>query len=376
MRLSATKQYAEKVKPQTIKGDSFRYRIRYFEVITTYYSAMAENNETKAPQKEEENALPFKYKHARPYVAVDCVLFGIKGDRLHILLKKQSNPDLSGEWVLPGRFIRGGNDPMDEYSGAETATEAFAKALIFEYKINTVIPDGDRIFNDCIDAEYNLLDPDEKGIKIIIDGDNDEHEAYSSHPESDSPQKTVDIIQLPVRSYSMRDGRYRVISIPHMMIMKIPDIPLGLNNYIRWVPVDETEKDIKERSKMFGFDHANIIKTAIPRLQEIARTRPLGRELLPEEFTIKDLGDIYQAIFPGNELDRSNFKKVLEQRKLLISVKTTTSGRRRPLNLYKFDIKVYEQFKRNKDFAFNPRIEKEPNEKEPKKKKAKTTTLA
>ena len=46
------------------------------------------------------------YEYARPALTVDCVVFGLDGDALRVLLIQRALPPFEGKWALPGGFVR------------------------------------------------------------------------------------------------------------------------------------------------------------------------------------------------------------------------------------------------------------------------------
>lgn len=48
--------------------------------------------------------MPYTYKHPRPAITVDCVIFGKDPDD-HLLLIQRKNPPYQNCWALPGGFL-------------------------------------------------------------------------------------------------------------------------------------------------------------------------------------------------------------------------------------------------------------------------------
>jgi 8-oxo-dGTP diphosphatase len=48
----------------------------------------------------------FTYRHARPALTVDCVVFGLDDDDLKVLLIQRDIDPFRGKWALPGGFVR------------------------------------------------------------------------------------------------------------------------------------------------------------------------------------------------------------------------------------------------------------------------------
>ncbi len=46
------------------------------------------------------------YKHPRPALTVDCVVFGLDEQALKVLLIQRDIEPFAGQWALPGGFVR------------------------------------------------------------------------------------------------------------------------------------------------------------------------------------------------------------------------------------------------------------------------------
>ncbi len=99
------------------------------------------------------------------------------------------------------------------------------------------------------------------------------------------------------------------------------------------------------------FDHPEMVKKAISRLRYRATTKPIGFELLPEKFTMRQIQKLYEAIL-GEKLDKRNFIVKVQKLGILIKLdeKDMTSSKKGSF-LYKFDKDKYEQ-KIEDGFAF------------------------
>ena len=49
--------------------------------------------------------MTFSYKHPRPALTVDCVVFGLDGQDLRVLLIQRDSAPHEGSWALPGGFV-------------------------------------------------------------------------------------------------------------------------------------------------------------------------------------------------------------------------------------------------------------------------------
>ncbi len=144
-----------------------------------------------------------------------------------------------------------------------------------------------------------------------------------------------------------RDPRGRVITICYM----------GL------VPADATEKleagsdaadaqwHALEELPDLAFDHKKIVDYAQERLINKLEYTTAGFSLLPAEFTLTELQQVYEAVL-RRPLDKRNFRRKLE---LLDILKTTShfrsEGAQRPARLYQLSTNKFEKLK-NKGILF------------------------
>ena len=47
----------------------------------------------------------YTYRHARPSVAVDMIVFRMVDERLCVLLVRRGREPFAGQWALPGGFV-------------------------------------------------------------------------------------------------------------------------------------------------------------------------------------------------------------------------------------------------------------------------------
>lgn len=93
-----------------------------------------------------------------------------------------------------------------------------------------------------------------------------------------------------------------------------------------------------------GFDHGEIHSQALAALRIALRTRPLAFELLPKQFTLTHLQDLYEQVF-NIVLDKRNFRrKVANMAFVQPTGSKTKGGRQRPAELYRYDAQSYEKF--------------------------------
>jgi 8-oxo-dGTP diphosphatase len=107
---------------------------------------------------------------------------------------------------------------------------------------------------------------------------------------------------------------------------------------VQWFNINELPK--------LSFDHKEILKTAIERLQGKITYEPIGFELLDKKFPFSDLEKLYTTLL-GREIDRRNFRKKIVGLNVLDELDEKVSkGSGRPANLFQFNQKRYFQLKK------------------------------
>lgn len=103
----------------------------------------------------------------------------------------------------------------------------------------------------------------------------------------------------------------------------------------RWFSVDSLPK--------LAFDHAEILETALERIRGKLTYAPIGFELLPQKFTVKQLQKLYEIVL-GRKLDNRNFRKKIFAMDVLRELDEMQKGvPHRAARLYKFDERKYRQ---------------------------------
>ena len=130
-----------------------------------------------------------------------------------------------------------------------------------------------------------------------------------------------------------RDPRTRVITVAYYALLPATDShlrPVAGTDAAEaaWWPVNALPP--------LAFDHAEIVQTALSRLRAKLGYTSVAYALLPEEFTLTELQNIYEIIL-GRTLDKRNFRKKMLALDLLIDTgKQNREGRHRPAALYQF----------------------------------------
>ena len=136
-----------------------------------------------------------------------------------------------------------------------------------------------------------------------------------------------------------RDPRERVITIAHYALVRIHEVKGGDDAAkAQWFPIDEVPQ--------LAFDHDKILRDAMRKLRERIHFEPIGFELLPEKFTMRELQILYESIL-GVKFDRRNFAKKMIHYELLNQLdETVRPTAKRDALLYSFNKDNYELFKK------------------------------
>ena len=150
-----------------------------------------------------------------------------------------------------------------------------------------------------------------------------------------------DVYLEQVRTFS-RPNRHpggRVITVAYCSLLNIQHHELKItDNELHW----HNYQTIGE----MAFDHKEIIDACYKWLQKRIQEHPLGFNLLPDKFSLRELQNLYEAILDVS-LDRRNFRKKFASMDLLIDTgEMEQDVPHRPGKLYKFNFEKYERSKR------------------------------
>lgn len=202
---------------------------------------------------------------------------------------------------------------------------------------------------DCIifgfdDEELKLLlikrdfDP-EKGKWSLMGGFLKENEGADQAAARVLLQLTGlhDVYMDQVRTYTHpdRDPGERTISIAYYALINIQSHKKELieQHSAQWFGLSEIPDLI--------FDHRKMVKDAITQLRYMTSIRPVGFELLPAKFTMRQLQKLYEAIF-DEALDKRNFNRKISQMNILVKLEEKDrSSSKKGSFLFKFDLDKY-----------------------------------
>lgn len=217
-----------------------------------------------------------------PSVAVDVVLLAVDQGMRVVLIQRPEHPD-RGKWSLPGGFVQ-----MDE------SLEA-AAARVLDTKVG--------VRGIFLEQLYTFGDPD-------------------------------------------RDPRTRVISVAYYALVP----PAALQNLeaagaalCRATLTVEPKAGGKVEARdgagkrlKLAFDHAQILRLAVERLRGKLDYAPIGFELLPRTFTLRQLQTIHETIL-ARKLNKDSFRRrMLASGLLKATGKLEENVGHRPAELYRF----------------------------------------
>ncbi|MGB3144255.1 MAG: NUDIX domain-containing protein [Maribacter sp.] len=132
-----------------------------------------------------------------------------------------------------------------------------------------------------------------------------------------------------------RDPAERTISVAYYALIDIAshDKVLLKQNPIQWFSLKDAPKLI--------FDHDRMVERSLARLRRRATSKPIGFELLPEKFTMRQLQKLYEAIL-DHKLDKRNFINKFNSLDILIKLdEKDMSSSKKGAYLFQFDEEKY-----------------------------------
>ncbi len=242
------------------------------------------------PAASDERAFLAAYDAAQfphPSVAVDVALVtAAEGGLRAALIQRTEHPDL-GQWGLPGTFVRM-DESLDEAAARALRTKVGVEGIFLEQLYTFGRPDRDPRTRVIAVAYYALVNADKL--------------AAISSP---APKAGLQLAKLHVPWEGEHGGRAEA-------------------------------RDEAGRRLPLAFDHAQMLGLVVQRLRGKLDYAPIGFELLPRQFTLRDLQNVHEAIL-GRRLNKDSFR-----RRLLASGLIEATGRleqevgHRPAEMYRF----------------------------------------
>lgn len=224
-----------------------------------------------------------------PGHSLDCVILGYRDGNLHVLLLELKE---TGLWGLPGGFIRLDEDLDDA---------------------------ARRVLKERTGLEYPFLK------QFHTFGDPGRRDSQQLHQLLETFNGRDDGFRNWLLQRFITTAYFALVNINHCGPLR----PDAFSRQCLWIPVLELPELI--------FDHALIITQALKQLRREMKYLPVGKNLLPEPFTMKDLQQLHEAIL-GYRLDRANFQRKILKSGLLVRVaRKTGAGPHKAPYLYRFN---------------------------------------
>jgi 8-oxo-dGTP diphosphatase len=184
----------------------------------------------------------------------------------------------------------------------------------------------------------------------FVDMDESLEKAALRELEEETGVNNLFLEQLYTFGEPKRDPRGRTISVAYYGLVPLSAHPVKAASdakNVGWFEVNKLPK--------LAFDHAQIIEKAIIRLRGKIRYQPIGFELLPPLFTLKQLQELYEKIL-GVPFNDRNFRTRIVKMGILKKMGKQKNVAHRPAILYAFDKEKYESFVKDKEDLINRRV--------------------
>ncbi|MCG8595729.1 MAG: NUDIX domain-containing protein [Kiloniellales bacterium] len=223
--------------------------------------------------------------YERPSVTVDLALLSVREGALCVLLLRRDRAPFLGAWSLPGGFVR---------------------------------------------IEESL---DEAAMRILRDK---------------AQMSNVFMEQLFTFGAVDRDPRARVITVAYYALVEAGRFDEALKASVELslfeilVPwADETGGAVaicsaEGETEPLAFDHAEILGMAVKRLRGKLDYTPVGFELLPERFTLRQLQEVHEAILDRRMNKPAFRRRMLDKGGLQATGERESGVTYRPAELYRF----------------------------------------
>ena len=171
-------------------------------------------------------------------------------------------------------------------------------------------------------------------------------EAARRELEEESGLKNIFLEQLYTFGDVDRDPRERVVTVAYFALVNLVGHDVKASTDARnaaWFAIGDLPA--------LAFDHEHILENALDRLRGKVRYQPIGFELLPPKFSLRQLQHLYEVVL-DRELDKRNFRKKILDMDILVELDEIEKDvAHRAARLYRFQKKKYDR-KIRKGFNF------------------------
>lgn len=287
-------------------------------------------------------------KYPSPSVATDMAIFTILEQReenyrklsekkLGLLLIQRGVHPFLGCWALPGGFVRPG-ETTEETARRELQEETGLGQVYMEQLHTFSTPDRDPRTWVMSCAYMALVDSQTAALKAGDDAANARWFSISLHLYNEMKDYGRDSFTKDIQAV-IHVQQFQLILQPHQQSEDPSDDVPSLHALIEKTTTktknsESVEYIIKENHGL-AFDHAMIIVRALERLRGKVESTDLAMHLMPDQFTLTQLQQVYEVIL-GKTLLKPAFR-----RKVIPLVEETifsTSGEgqgHRPSKLYR-----------------------------------------
>lgn len=208
--------------------------------------------------------------YAVPLSTVDTVIFCVLDGNLHVLLVSRAEHPDKGKWALPGGFV-------DLSEDIDTDATAFRK----------------------LQEKTGLASPYLEQVCSVGNASRDK------------------------RGWALTVLYFALVT--HVSLKEQPSQAI---EHAKWVPLTRAlELDL-------AFDHNKLLALATNRLRSKTRYSALPLQLMPTQFTLSELQDMFEIIL-GASLERKSFRRRFIASGLLEETGTLKPTSRRPAALYR-----------------------------------------
>jgi 8-oxo-dGTP diphosphatase len=224
-----------------------------------------------------------RYPH--PSVSVDVALLTVDGEELKaVLIRRGEHPGL-GKWSLPGGFV-GMRESLDEAAVRVLETKVGVTGIFLEQLYTFGEPHRDPRTRVITVAYYALVD-----ANLLV--------------RDRLEEKNAQLVTVQVSWKGETGGPVKALDSQGSVL------PLA-------------------------FDHAEILGLVVKRLRGKLDYAPIGFELLPAKFTLRQLQSLHETIL-GRQFNKDSFRRRLLASGLIVPTgQLETDVGHRPAELYRF----------------------------------------
>ena len=228
------------------------------------------------------------------HLSIDCVIFGYRDKELKVLISKFKFG--AGTWSLPGGYIL----------KIEGIDQAASRILKERTGLENIYLDQFRVFGD----ENRILNSKYKEV------------IKSEHRKFDDQRFDAKVLDW-MTSRFVCIGYYALVDIN-----KVNPQAGEFDEYLEW-------RSVKNIPEMIH-DHGEILTFALEALRQNLDQKLIGFNLLPETFTMREVQELYEAVYSRPFVITNFQKKILDLNVLERLEKKFTGAANKAPYLYRF----------------------------------------